>query len=509
LRRLGVPALWPSRVKVVALALVKSTVIVTVLQYLSTANVSYLDLRRPAHSEIHCHLPSTSCVHAEDPVKCILELDNQQWMSDLLLRQPCPFRPAALGNQVCTNVSMPLEQAMDHVSLRSSAKGLNALRLWSWIFLIFVIMETFLIMLHDLILIHEPKRFQTPGYNPRHDKHKILTLYDLKSETPCLWKCIRCLCASQIRRPSDSGVPRRRLLNKNTCFNVVVRPLIWFVRLALFIVVTFPYIFLSFPCFPRRMSRLAVFGFNIMCMVTALSFVAFNCYENMWQQVPYVLLWNAEVQGNQPCVCSCDFPFKHSVNVRFVVLGFTVFLNSVNLAMLTLKGLRWAHWANMISVLYPVPIGTFPVEWERPTKTGGGPVRWRDVGDSVQGEPAFDPFCLMDEQPESNRTRPGIAPMKLLLAESFSERSMRKWERLNTSDDEGIEVGCCGFPTAALSSSRLSSAMASLATGLVGDESSSDEDLDGKTPRSEVVGGRLAEGPSRESRFEASSAPLP
>ena len=44
----------------------------------------------------------------------------------------------------------------------------------------------------------------------------------------------------------------------------------------------------------------------------------------------------------------------------------------------------------------------------------------------VQGEPAFDPFALMDEQPESGRSRVKLVPVELSENDPLREEC---WDR--------------------------------------------------------------------------------
>merc|ERR1712113_1055635 len=65
----------------------------------------------------------------------------------------------------------------------------------------------------------------------------------------------------------------------------------------------------------------------------------------------------------------------------------------------------------------------------------------RTKGEDVQGEPAFDPFCLMDEQPESWRSFPVIA-REIRPAE---EVAAGRWQEAHEQYD--TEAACCGFPS--------------------------------------------------------------
>lgn len=153
---------------------------------------------------------------------------------------------------------------------------------------------------------------------------------------------------------------------------------------------------------------------------------------------PYAVLWGIS-ESSVSCLCLCQFPLSRPVVLRVLVLGTGVCWHSINLTLRALKGLRRAQWANMFSVLYAVPVEAFPVVWERPQEAGGGPIRWRKEGEAVQSEPAFDPFCLMDEQPESAWTRAIIAPVPVK-----DDSRLTVWEPyLGTLD---MEIGWCGFP---------------------------------------------------------------
>merc|ERR1712190_374816 len=108
----------------------------------------------------------------------------------------------------------------------------------------------------------------------------------------------------------------------------------------------------------------------------------------------------------------CEYPLRPSAYLTVIFGTLAVILQSSALGLRALKGLRRSEWANLVSVTYIVPIEAFPVEWDRPAESGGGPIALRAPGEPVQDEPAFDPFCLMDEQPESGRLRPLLAPTR-------------------------------------------------------------------------------------------------
>jgi len=114
----------------------------------------------------------------------------------------------------------------------------------------------------------------------------------------------------------------------------------------------------------------------------------------------------------------------------------------------------------LLSVLFPVPITVYSVDWRLPS---GMPIRFRTEGVPVQGEVAFDPFAMMDEQLDSAFTTLHLRP-----------EPVHRYERKNTGEMELVQphriletpaipmpefcqservqvrkveyIGCCGFP---------------------------------------------------------------
>ncbi|CAE7945415.1 unnamed protein product [Symbiodinium necroappetens] len=102
-----------------------------------------------------------------------------------------------------------------------------------------------------------------------------------------------------------------------------------------------------------------------------------------------------------------------------------------------LKGLRNAQWANLITVLFNIPINIYPVTWASiDAELPPGVTEETET----QGEPAFDPFVLMDEQLSSGNMR-----LELSAAWSWNITSPRGGDVTPRAADA---IGCCGFPYA-------------------------------------------------------------
>ncbi|CAK0820432.1 unnamed protein product [Prorocentrum cordatum] len=74
-----------------------------------------------------------------------------------------------------------------------------------------------------------------------------------------------------------------------------------------------------------------------------------------------------------------------------------------------LKGLRRSQWASLLSVTFPVPLTVYPAVWRKPD---GKPIDFRSEDmPEPQGEVAFDPFAMMDEQLDSASTTVQLRPV--------------------------------------------------------------------------------------------------
>ncbi|CAE7481164.1 unnamed protein product [Symbiodinium microadriaticum] len=94
-RRLGVPHLWPSRVKVFFLAILTSVFNFSVFQYLHNANVAYLNLSSPSSNEIVCKLPREECASNPDPARCTVDLEDRRfWRDNIAFVDLLGSRPA-------------------------------------------------------------------------------------------------------------------------------------------------------------------------------------------------------------------------------------------------------------------------------------------------------------------------------------------------------------------------------------------------------------------------------
>jgi hypothetical protein len=244
--------------------------------------------------------------------------------------------------------------------------------------------------------------------------------------------------------------------------------LVW--NIAVFNFVMVPAIMLAFARYPIRMSRAWVFvvciASSIYGLVLTVQMLAF--VSNSSLRPLYALTWvpdlpeasrdnsgNATlVTSGSSCTCGCDFPVSFNVCVNLFVVGVATTVKSVFVALRCLKGLRRCEWANLLLVTFPVPLTAYSVDWR--TKDGSI-IRHRMEGMPVQGEVAFDPFAMMDEQPDSVTTTIHLRPEPITFKRQDGvERGLAaprdRLKRAPTSLQDNIRyeqreyIGCCGFP---------------------------------------------------------------
>lgn len=428
-RRCGCPPLWPSRIKVFFHGVFGSAFIYSVFQYLAQASVDYLDFNAPAQMDIDCKLPGPGCTEALDPIECMRRDYSTRWWAGVHLEDGCPAWPSSIRGQTCKNVRLPLSSLTgDLARLHTINSNMNPFTLWSILFLVLTSLLGTSILIHDLALLQEVSR------------RKILDFPSLRKEVlsarlaPKSILCFKKFFAQiQCRHHMQRLWARSRVL-----WVLLVVPWAFFQAVA-FMVVAYPFALVVCLRHPIQMSRIMVFLSGTYVMLWSLVFIIVAGFLDARM---YAVLWGEAVPGSMSCICLCEFPLNRHVFVRIVILGVGVFAQSFALTFRALRGLRRQQWANLFSVLYTVPIEAFPVVWERPA---GGSIRGRSEGEPVQGEPAFDPFCLMDEQPESARTRALLQP-----SQQTPEQQERWRHQELRGENVDTDIGCCGFPLAPL-----------------------------------------------------------
>lgn len=424
-RRLGCPPLWPSRVKVLIMSYLLVGCVFTFFDFLRNADADYLELNAPrAPGLVTCGLTQPLCRDKDDPLGCILR-EHEPIFGGVDLQSAMPGHCSAPPKEEeCIKVSHPLTGIQGELGkLHTVHRMLHPLRAWAWLYLWLMILLCSSIIIHDLALLQGRCR------------PKILSIRSAKQEMPLLWSCISSLqCVGPMHE-----------IRRRSCFVWVAIQPVWFVfQVAIFLTIVYPLslfagIFWWCPLGAVRVSRVMVFQSGALSLFWSLIFVLASLLSPaLAGSDMYALFWHAKSQQHG-CVCYCEYPLRGGVESRLIFFGIIVCAWSASISFRALKGLRRPNWGNLFSILYTVPIEAFPVEWERPDEAGGGPIDFRKPGEAVQSEPAFDPFCLMDEQPESGRTRVQLFPVLQ------SQKQQAVWSRCRDPTSDSA-IGCCGFP---------------------------------------------------------------
>eukprot|EP00928_Gymnodinium_smaydae_P075386 TRINITY_DN583_c0_g1_i5.p1 TRINITY_DN583_c0_g1~~TRINITY_DN583_c0_g1_i5.p1 ORF type:complete len:469 (+),score=39.83 TRINITY_DN583_c0_g1_i5:26-1432(+) len=233
---------------------------------------------------------------------------------------------------------------------------------------------------------------------------------------------------------------------------------VWAVwSLLVFLFILAPVFVFLFCRYPIRMSRfwtfvllLAASIYGLAMTITMVVFLA-----NTKLRPRYAIVWEVAAPKESICYCGCAYLVSPQTLWRLFFIGVSVVIQSLLATMRCLKGLRRSQWANLMSVLFPVPVGVYAVKWTTPS---GAPIQHRNEGEPVQDELAFDPFALMDEQPESRYTTCTLKPEF-----AYDVDTSGRWKPLGM--DRGLAaptlpeikkgeilmqptefIGCCGFP---------------------------------------------------------------
>jgi len=192
---------------------------------------------------------------------------------------------------------------------------------------------------------------------------------------------------------------------------------------------------------PVRTSRLWVLALSVVCVglsflltLSVLRIIINPWHRQMWR---FAATWESD-----GCICGCSFPASEKFCQSF--LGLLVFtcVRFAVLALRSIKGLRRASWANLLTVSFAVPAHAWEVDWARPD---GSPIAFRREGEPVQGEPAFDPFAMMDEQPESASTSVQLRPCRVAVRSSC-RKGLGRAAASTWAPEEPQPIGFFGFP---------------------------------------------------------------
>lgn len=459
-RRCGAPAKLPSALKILFMSSMSGGIGLAVYNYMASGDVSYLDITKPTRGSVICL--------TEWPLRSESGsgfFEEQSWRSwydrkfdweDFLLDHSCVV-PSEVGVE-CTDVRIPVKDMMrdlgvpmgslDAVGVSHDYFDISAHIFW-WLSLLL----WFSITVHDLALIHGRHRdyvMDFPALNkgfPRLRHAFGLTGF-------FFMRFLFCRCSP--RRPDGSvKVPALHTLGLVLGVLLAVPTALW--ALFVFIAVIGPMGFVLFLCNPIRLSRFWTFGLCLLlavyCLFLTVSQIVFLSRPETMPR--YAVTWHARSISDGLCSCGCTYPMSEPTCTNLLLIGAAACTKSLLVGFRCLKGMRRSQWANLLTVTFAVPVTVYEVDWRTPDNM---PIEHRDTNMPVQAELAFDPFALMDEQPNSAFTTVSLQPEELARLAQAKKWNPFGFGRVHEGPKpvpglgskylvhETERIGCCGFP---------------------------------------------------------------
>jgi len=365
--------------------------------FINSIDVGWLDLTRPVTEKPVCmtrwilrHETSASAVLNVDlwRIWANYRLDNEAWLEEHKCRNSTSVLAAEGEHCHGKDLSIKLRQTQEKVGMPIGAdyRYVNDYLEFfaAWLFSMSVLLWVF-ITFHDLALT---------------SVHNRIFVYDLPGimeDFPCVRRLGVMLGLKLIQRLA-CGRRYSRLL----CVLLMPFLIVWQAMLFLFFIG--PLSTIVFLTHPIRFSRVMVFLTSVALAIIGLiiTILAISSWADVDKRQAYAITWYVN-----DCRCGCSYPMSRKGFANAGILGITIIYKQLMLAFRALKGLRRSNWATLLTVLFPVPLNVYSVRWTRPD---GSPIQHRRKGEPVQGEMAFDPFALMDEQPESEHMQLTLRP---------------------------------------------------------------------------------------------------
>jgi len=434
-RRCGAKKHWPSRIRVVINSFINGLVGIAIFKYLTAADVGYLDLSKPTNEEILClttwPLRYETLTWPHNDVW--LHWKNALFDSRLHVQQNrCPREqiPPEELQGTCDSTSIPvqaLQRTLGYAFGAGANWNTNVADAYGAVFAYIGLCIFITTTVHDVALL-----------TVKHNSY-ILDVQGVKRNFPTFvhmgyvaagFPCIKWLA----NRHKAGRIVAFALIPLVVAWSVFVLAFVWY-----------PVGSVLFYWSPVRLSRLAVFVNTLLLCIYGVAVIIHSLVwlgEENWRPV-YAITWEAEAGG---CICGCVFHAAQGSILQVLFIGLSVTFKAFMFAFRCLKGLRRTNWASLLTVMFPVPLAVYPVRWTQPD---GSPIMHRAEDEPVQGELAFDPFALMDEQPESAHTTLKLMP------EPMNEEDRKHEPELAAPASRTVvhigpeiveHIGCCGFP---------------------------------------------------------------
>jgi hypothetical protein len=381
---------------------------VAVYSYMTKADIGYLDLERPVSPHVFCLARGKWPIrrNSEKWIKHSLSA----WNENLLYRTnatkyaaewSCPSDSWKNSRNSCSRATVPLLDMRRNLgypfrvgqdmTVHSHIFNDDALEWYAFLFLYHTVFMWGAVVVHDLALLRRSVDGNCSGDDCVPDD-----ISGINRRFPFLKKLLFV---------GTGWKHVKRKLCSSWAWRIFLVPWILWSICVLFFVFC-PALFILSLRFPVRLVRVQLLSLcvdllalSLILMVRAVEFMF-----DVENRPAYAITWASD---DLACDCGCVYPIAFSSCFGICLVCAAIIFRAVMLGLKCLKGLRRKNWANLLTVSFAVPVNMYPVRWKQPD---GQPIMNRKVGEPVQDELAFDPFALMDEQPESGKTLVNLTP---------------------------------------------------------------------------------------------------
>ena len=450
-RRIGAPDRCPSQTRVIVQSMMNGAIGLVVYQYMDSLSGGNLDfgLESVGNASATC---LTSWLRRNDVTSWAETETWNQWFryqadsSTYVDKHTCDPFPVTAQQQTCATMSVPVYEFDSKLGYplgpgEKPSFNNDLLYAFAYTFGVLGILNLIGFAVHDITLLSRRNQnyiLDLPAFN---QGFPLFKKFAMLSGFPILAKLF-----------SIEGTGRTLAI----AIGVVLTPFIAVWSLLFLVGIITPFMVLLFFRYPVRLSRFAVFLTLVATSIFGLTMtiIPLVYLGNLNERPRYALVYKVQDYSPGECYCGCSYFISAATLIRISAIGVGVTFSSCLSAFRCLKGLRRAQWANLMSVLFPVPVTVYSVYWSTPS---GEPIQHRKEGEPVQSEMAFDPFALMDEQPESRYTTVTLKPEY-----AYDVDAAGRWKPLGDRVIDGPKlpelkkgeffkqptevIGCCGFP---------------------------------------------------------------